>query len=81
MSDTDKSFLEKTVALATASVTQDGGPFGAIIVRNNQIIGQGNNQVTLNNDPTAHAEVMAIRDACNSLATFTLDDCMLYSSC
>ena len=81
MSDTDKSFLEKAITIATSSVTQGGGPFGAIIVKNNKIIGRGNNQVTLNNDPTAHAEIMAIRDACNTLGEFTLDDCILYSSC
>ena len=81
MSDTDKSFLEKTIELATQSVAQGGGPFGAIIVKNNKIIGQGNNQVTLNNDPTAHAEIIAIRDACKKLNSFTLDDCTLYTSC
>ncbi|MCW8853816.1 MAG: nucleoside deaminase [Gammaproteobacteria bacterium] len=81
MSDTDTSFLQHAVDIATQSVTLGGGPFGAIIVRNNEIIGRGNNQVTLINDPTAHAEIMAIRDACNKLKNFSLEDCTLYTSC
>lgn len=81
MSDSDKSFLQQSIELATQSVAQGGGPFGAVIVKNNKIIGKGHNQVTLNNDPSAHAEIMAIRDACNTLGTFTLEDCTLYSSC
>ena len=58
-----------------------GGPFGCIIVRNGEIVGKGNNQVTSTNDPTAHAEVSAIRDACRRLNMFQLDDCELYTSC
>ena len=58
-----------------------GGPFGAIVVRKNKIIGRGWNRVTSTNDPTAHAEVSAIRDACKKLKTFQLDDCELYTSC
>ena len=58
-----------------------GGPFGAVVVRNGKIIGRGWNQVTSANDPTAHAEVTAIRDACSRLKTFQLDDCELYTSC
>ena len=81
MSDTDTSFLQQAVDIAAQSVTQGGGPFGAIIVRNNEIIGRGNNQVTLINDPTAHAEIIAIRDACNKLKNFSLEDCTLYTSC
>jgi len=61
--------------------TNEGGPFGAIVVKNNQIVGRGNNKVTSSNDPTAHAEVVAIRDACNNLGTFQLDGCVLYTSC
>ena len=58
-----------------------GGPFGAVIVKGGKIVGRGCNQVTSTNDPTAHAEIVAIRDACRSLRTFCLDDCDLYTSC
>lgn len=58
-----------------------GGPFGAVIVKDGVIVGEGHNQVTSTNDPTAHAEVVAIRDACKNLGTFQLSDCELYTSC
>ncbi len=61
--------------------TNVGGPFGACIVKNGEIIGKGSNHVLSNNDPTAHAEVMAIRDACDNINTYDLSDCELYTSC
>ena len=59
----------------------EGGPFGAIVVQDGVIIGLGNNRVTSTNDPTAHAEVVAIREACRHLNTFQLTDCVIYTSC
>lgn len=59
----------------------EGGPFGAVVVKNGKIVGRGNNNVTSSNDPTAHAEVTAIRDACKNLNTFQLDGCEIYTSC
>ena len=62
-------------------LTNDGGPFGAVIIKNNEIVGKGNNQVVLKNDPTAHAEIVAIREACKKLNTYDLSNCILYTSC
>ena len=59
----------------------EGGPFGCIVVKNDNIIGSGSNKVTLTNDPTAHAEIIAIRDACKNISAFQLDDCEIYTSC
>ena len=61
--------------------TNAGGPFGACVVKNGKIIGKGSNQVLINNDPTAHAEVMAIRNACKNINSYDLSDCELYTSC
>ncbi len=74
-------FLEKAVELAKENVERGGGPFGAIIVKGEEIIATGSNSVTLSNDPTAHAEVSAIRNACKKLGSFQLTDCTLYTSC
>lgn len=62
-------------------ITNVGGPFGACIVRNDEVIGKGSNHVLENNDPTAHAEIIAIRDACKNLGTYDLSGCELYTSC
>lgn len=74
-------FLQRAIALATDSAQTDGGPFGAILVRQGEIIGKGHNQVTRNCDPSAHAEIIAIRDACKHLGTHHLADCVIYASC
>lgn len=62
-------------------VTGDGGPFGAVIVRGDEVVGIGRNMVFANNDPTSHAEIMAIRDACSNLGSYDLSNCVLYASC
>lgn len=75
-------FMQKAIALATENVTSGrGGPFAAVIVRNEEIIATGVNLVTATNDPTAHGEIVAIRSACAALATFQLNGCHIYSSC
>jgi tRNA(Arg) A34 adenosine deaminase TadA len=75
-------FLRRAIALATENVVGGkGGPFGAVIVRDGTVVGEGANSVTATYDPTAHGEVNAIRAACRSLATFTLAGCELYTSC
>lgn len=79
---THDDFMQIAVELAEKGMdTGEGGPFGAIIVKNGEIVGKGNNRVTSTNDPTAHAEMVAIRDACKNLNSFQLDDCEIYTSC
>ena len=74
--------MQRAVALALEKMrANSGGPFGAVIARNNTIISEGWNEVTSSNDPTAHAEIVAIRRACALLGTFQLPDCDIYSSC
>ena len=78
----DPRLMREAIRLARAGMRRGkGGPFGAVVVRNGQIIARGCNQVTSRNDPTAHAEVTAIRRACRRLGTFQLSDCELYTSC
>lgn len=77
----DSGWLALAVRLARENVAAGGGPFGALVVRDGQLIATGTNRVTLDSDPTAHAEVVAIRDACRKLATFDLTGCELVSSC
>lgn len=79
---THQTYLQQTIQLAAKNArTGKGGPYGAIIVQQGQIIAASANQVTSSLDPTAHAEVMAIRTACQQLQSFQLTDCILYSSC
>ncbi|HTV83163.1 MAG TPA: nucleoside deaminase [Acidobacteriaceae bacterium] len=74
--------MRRAIALATENVrTGQGGPFGAVIVRDGAVVGEAANRVTRKNDPTAHAEVGAIRAACRALATFSLKGCEIYTSC
>ena len=81
-SSRDEMFLREAIQLAAEhSQRRDGGPFGAIVVRDGTILGRGWNQVTSANDPTAHAEVIAIRAACRELSDFRLPGCVLYASC
>lgn len=78
----NKVFMQKAIELSIDNVKSGkGGPFGAIVVKDGKIIAQGVNSVTSHNDPTAHAEVVAIREACKVLGTFQLDDCDIYTSC
>jgi guanine deaminase len=75
-------FMRAAIRLSISKMRADcGGPFGAVVVRKGKIVGKGWNQVTSANDPTAHAEVTAIREACKRLKTFQLADCELYTSC
>lgn len=75
-------YMEVAKKLANDNlITNDGGPFGACIVKDGKIIGKGSNRVLANNDPTAHAEIMAIRDACKNINSYDLSDCELYTSC
>lgn len=81
MQDIHTKYMRKAISLAKKSVEKGGGPFGAVIVRDGEIVAQGSNCVTLHNDPTAHAEVSAIRKACKKLGTFDLTGCEIYTSC
>ena len=77
----DSTLMRRAIALARESVASGGGPFGAVVARDGRIVSEGRNRVTVWNDPTAHAEVVAIREACRALSTFQLEGCSVYSSC
>ena len=77
----DQKFMQMAIELSIENIDSGGGPFGAIIVRDGELIAKGANRVVPNNDPTAHAEVVAIRNACQKLQTFDLRGCTVYTSC
>ena len=77
----DERFMQMAIDLSIENVANGGGPFGAVIVRNGEVVATGTNRVTASCDPTAHAEVSAIRSACAKLGTFKLEGCVIYSSC
>lgn len=78
---TKEDLMRRAIALAVDNVANGGGPFGAVIARDGEIVAEGVNRVTANHDPTAHAEVSAIRAACSELETFDLSGCEIYTSC
>ena len=81
-SEREKKFLEKAIELSRKGmVSGHGGPFGCVVVKGDEIVGEGCNMVTSSNDPTAHAEVVAIREACKNLNTYQLTGCEIYTSC
>jgi guanine deaminase len=78
----EEKFMMEAIALSREGIeNNEGGPFGCIVIKNNTIIGRGNNRVISTNDPTAHAEIIAIRDACKNIGFFQLDGCEIYTSC
>lgn len=77
----DESLIRQVIDLAVESVRRDGGPFAALVVKDGVVISTGANQVTRTNDPTAHAEIVAIREACRVLGEFQLEGCDIYTSC
>ena len=82
MKNHENKFMQEAINLAKNNViNHNGGPFGAVIVKNGKIIGKGANMVSSNNDPTAHAEIIAIRNACKKLNSFHLEECEIYTSC
>lgn len=74
-------YIKRTIELASRNIDSGGGPFGAIIVRNGKVLVEASNRVTPDNDPTAHAEIVAIREAARAIGNFDLSDCILYASC
>ena len=78
---TKNKFMKRAIELSENSANSNGGPFGCVIVKDEKIIAEGSNKVTFTNDPTAHAEIVAIRKACKNLNTFNLVGCDIYTSC
>ena len=78
---TKNEFMLRAIELSISSAKDTGGPFGCVMVKDDKIIAEGSNKVTFSNDPTAHAEIVAIREACKKLNTFNLSGCDLYASC
>ena len=74
-------FMKRAIELSIESIDKGGGPFGCVIVKDEKIISEGSNKVTLTNDPTAHGEIVAIREACKNINNFSLNGCELYSTC
>ena len=74
-------FMQRAIELSIESINSGGGPFGSVIVKDEKIISEGMNRVAVDNDPTSHGEIVAIRNACKKLNTFNLSNCSLYSSC
>lgn len=82
MDNKDEFFMRRAIEMAAKGMNSNaGGPFGAVVVKNGEIIAEGHNRVTSTNDPTAHAEMVVIREACKKLNTFQLTDCVIYTSC
>lgn len=81
ITETDRKFIKMACDIANKNIDEEGGPFGAVIVKDGEVLATGCNRVTATNDPTAHAEVIAIRTACSKCQTFKLEGCVLYTSC
>ena len=79
--ESKNKFMLRAIELSIKSANGTGGPFGCVVVKDNMIVAEGSNKVTFSNDPTAHAEIVAIRDACKKLNTFNLSGCDIYASC
>lgn len=81
ITEADKKYIKMACDIASKNIDNDGGPFGAVIVKDGEVIASGCNRVTAYNDPTAHAEIVAIRTACSKCQNFKLEGCVIYTSC